>query len=56
MKISCTTKEKEIILNCLYLWGMGGYSSCPHLFKYCDKYNGCSDCLEENIEWEITDE
>lgn len=53
MKIICTEKEKQTFLNA---YDSDENVSCilPKLYVGCAyKYNKCSECLEEKIEWEI---
>ena len=52
LKIECTEKEKKLILNM-----MDNDEACPLLeLESCQAETPCRKCLEENINWVITDE
>lgn len=49
IKITCTNKEKEQLLNSL------DYTcECPFNYENCENEMSCEDCAKFNIEWEIT--
>lgn len=48
MKIECTDKEKEILLD---IFVDSGY--CHYNFMYCSGEDLCRECIEKHIEWEI---
>ena len=51
MKITCTAWEKQWLIT-----AMKAEDRCPEEFSdHCHKYAECADCLEENIEWTISD-
>lgn len=54
MKITFTgtEKEKETFMDDLMDSDFCPFSSCS---TYCAKYDMCSDCLKENIEWKIVE-
>lgn len=49
MKIICTNKEKERLLNSLdYI------CACPFGYEHCEEEMSCEECVKNNIKWEIT--
>ena len=53
MKIICTKKEKEFLLDELIDSGLCSYF-CDQIYIHCD--DECRKNIERNIDWEITDE
>lgn len=52
MKISCTQEEKELLKEAI--------PSAYCVFDFfetekCKGYKNCQECLEENIEWNVTE-
>lgn len=52
MKIECTQKQKEILYEIL----TNEEALCPFQDGVCYGYGWCYKCLDERIEWTITDE
>ena len=48
MKIECTSKEKELLIDIFVDSGF-----CHFDFTYCCNGNLCKECYEQNIEWKI---
>lgn len=52
MKIECTQKQKDILIAIL----TGEENLCPFINGICYGFGYCNKCMEEKIEWTITDE
>lgn len=52
MKIICTNKEKDRAIKTFARSPICVFMNCPGII--CEE--DCPDCLEKNIEWEVTDE
>lgn len=48
MKIQCTEKEKELLIDVFM-----GSCICPFKSAHCSEGNVCRACLEKNIKWQI---
>lgn len=51
MKIECTKQEKEFLIQAL----TGEDTLCIFSTGICYGYGNCEKCLNERIDWEITD-
>ena len=51
MKITCTAEEKETMVKTL---AKSRVYPCVLVNSNCLKYTACDECVEKNIEWEVT--
>lgn len=52
IEIKCTEAEREVLLNIF-----NENNKCPfdHDCTICSNYDTCDSCLDENIDWDISD-
>ena len=56
MKITCTKAEKEHLKYVFLTNSMCPFCPGEERIQICGHMTHCRDCIEKNIEWEVTDD